>query len=161
MAARNSRAAEPAERVLILTRVFDAPRRLVFAVWTQPAHLVRWWGPRGFTVPSHRIDVRPGGAYRFCMRGPDGADHWLQGAYREIVEPERLSFTYAWEDAAGVPRHQTLVAVTFADEGGRTRLALRQSVFESMTARDAHRQGWTSNLDRLAEYLANGSKESR
>jgi uncharacterized protein YndB with AHSA1/START domain len=156
VAARSSRAAEPA---LVLTRVFDAPRRLVFAVWTQPAHLVRWWGPRGFTMPSHRIDVRPGGTYRFCMRGPDGADHWLQGTYREIVAPERLAFTYAWEDATGAPRHQTLVTVTLADEGGKTRLTLRQAVFESVTARDAHQQGWASNLDRLADYLADSTKE--
>ena len=153
MVASRSRAADPAERVLVITRVFAAPRQLVFDVWTRPEHLVRWWGPRGFTMPSYRIDVRPGGAYRFCMRSPDGADHWLQGVYREIVEPERLMFTYAWEDASGRPRHETLVTVSLTAEGEATRLTLRQAVFESTTARDLHQAGWASNLDRLAEHL--------
>jgi uncharacterized protein YndB with AHSA1/START domain len=142
------------DRVLEVTRVFAAPRRLLFQVWIEPGHLVRWWGPRGFTMPSHSIDVRPGGAYRFCMRSPDGGLHWLRGVYREIVEPERLVFTYAWEDAAGAPRHETLVTVRFAELGDRTQLTLRQELFESVTARDLHREGWASNLDRLADYLA-------
>jgi uncharacterized protein YndB with AHSA1/START domain len=154
VAARNSPPAAPVQPVLEFTRVFAAPRSLLFKVWLEPAHLVRWWGPRGFTMPSHAIEVRPGGAYRFCMRSPEGTLHWLQGVYREIVEPERLAFTYAWEDAKGAPRHQTLVTVRFAEQGAKTRLTLRQEVFESVMARDAHREGWASNLDRLADYLA-------
>jgi len=81
MAAR-SNAVESAERVLVLTRLFDAPRSLVFKAWTEPEHLARWWGPRGFTSTIIANDVRPGGAYRFHMRGPEGDDHWLQGVYR-------------------------------------------------------------------------------
>ena len=155
MAARSSAAAEAAEqRVLVITRIFDAPPRLVFKVWTEPEHLVHWWGPKGFTLPTCTMDFRPGGAYRFCMRSPEGVDHWVQGVYREIVEPERLVFTYAWEDVGGTPGHETLVTVTFAEDGGKTRLTMRQAVFESMTARDAHQGGWASCLDRLAEYVA-------
>ena len=96
---RSSAAGETAQRELVITRVFDAPRALVFKAWTEPDRLVRWWGPQGFTTPFCTMDLRPGGAVRFCMRSPEGTDHWLQGVYREIVAPERLVCTWAWEDA--------------------------------------------------------------
>ena len=154
MAAR-SNAAESAERVLVLTRLFDAPRSLVFKAWTEPEHLARWWGPRGFTSTIIANDVRPGGAYRFHMRGPEGDDHWLQGVYREVVAPEQLVMAGAWTDADGKPvSPETLLTVTFEEHQGKTKLTLHQAVFESVTARDEHRGGWTSSLERLAEYLA-------
>ena len=140
---------------LIITRIFDAPRSLVFKSWIAPEHLVRWWGPQGFTLPSCDMDRRPGGKYRFHMRGPDGDDHWSQGIFREIVEPERLVLAGYWADAEGNPKGpEALLTVTFEDINGETRLTLHQAVFESVTARDAHRGGWTSSLERLAEYLA-------
>jgi uncharacterized protein YndB with AHSA1/START domain len=155
MAARDSAAAEPAERALVLTRVFNAPRSLVFKAWTEPERLVRWWGPRGFTSTLIVNDVRPGGVYRIHMCGPEGDDHWLQGVYREVMEPERLVMAGAWTDADGKPTSpETVLTVTFTEHDGKTRLTLRQAVFESVTARDAHRDGWTSSLDRLAAYLA-------
>jgi len=153
MVARDSAAARSAERELVITRVFDAPPRLVFKAWTEPARLVQWWGPQGFTVPACAMDVRPGGAFRFRMRGPDGADHWLQGVYQEIVEPERLVCTWTWVDADGKPGHETLLTVHFAEQGGKTRLTLHQAIFESVSARDGHQDGWTSSLDRLGAYL--------
>ena len=152
--ARNNAAAELGERELVITHVFDAPRRLVFKVWAKPEHLAHWWGPKDFTLPACTVDFRPGGTYRFHMRSPEGADHWLQGVYREIVEPERLVFTYAWEDAGGEPGHETLVTVTFEEFGGKTRLTLNQAVFESVTACTEHQSGWTECLNRLAAYLA-------
>jgi uncharacterized protein YndB with AHSA1/START domain len=76
MAARSNVAAEQAERVLVISRVFEAPRTLVFKAWTEPEHMARWWGPRGFTSAIIANDVQPGGAYRFHMRGPEGDDHW-------------------------------------------------------------------------------------
>jgi len=155
MDARNSVATGPEDRVLVITRIIDAPRSLVFRAWTEPEHLMRWWGPRGFTLPSCKIDLRPGGAYRFHMRGPEGDDHWSQGVFREVVEPERLVLAGSWADADGNPASpETLLTVTFEDHGGKTRLTLHQAVFESVTARDSHRGGWTSSLERLAEYLA-------
>ena len=128
----------------------------MFKAWTEPEHLARWWGPHGFTLPSFKIDLRPGGAYRFQMRGPDGTDHWLRGVYREIEAPKRLVLTWAWEDADGKPGHETLLTVTFADFSGKTKLTMRQAEFETESARDAHHQGWTSALDRLAAHLARG-----
>ena len=149
-------ATEPmvAERVLAITRVFDAPRELLFKLWTQPEHLVRWWGPEGFTTPACRMDVRPGGSYRTVIRSPEGKEHCMRGVFREVVPPERLVMTFAWEDDAGKPGHETLVTVRYADEGGKTRLTFEQGVFESVAARDSHHGGWSSTLDRLAVYLA-------
>jgi uncharacterized protein YndB with AHSA1/START domain len=100
------------------------------------------------------MDVRPGGTFRVCMRSPEGIEHWKQGIYREIVEPERLVFTFAWEDAEGRLGHQTVVTVTFAERGDKTELTLRQAVFETVEARKSHQRGWTSTLERFAEYLA-------
>jgi uncharacterized protein YndB with AHSA1/START domain len=140
---------------LVITRVVDAPPRLVFEIWTDPEHLVQWWGPQGFTTPFHEMDVRPDGAFRICMRSPDGTDHWVRGVYREVVAPERLVFTWAWEDATGKPGHETLVTVTFAAQGARTSLTVHHTGFESVNVRDEHQGGWTESLDRLAAHLGN------
>jgi uncharacterized protein YndB with AHSA1/START domain len=161
MAAETRTATKSAAWELLLTRVFDAPRRLVFKAWTEPAQLVRWWGPRGFRTPSCKMDVRPGGTWRACMRSPEGTDHWLHCVYREVVEPERLVFTWAWEDAEGKPGHETLVTVNFLEQDAKTKLIVHQGVFESANARDLHKQGWSSGLDRLAEYLANAQTGGR
>ncbi len=141
------------ERVLVVTRLLDAPRALVFKAWTQPEHLARWWGPQGFSLPSCELDPRPGGTYRFVMRSPEGSEHRVAGTYREVVEPERLVFTWSWLDEDDRPKHETLVTVTFAEEGAQTRMTLHQAVFESVTARDSHRGGWTGSFDRLAEFV--------
>jgi uncharacterized protein YndB with AHSA1/START domain len=154
VAARPDQTTDSAQRELVVTRVFDAPRRLVFRAWTDPAQAARWWGPRGFTTISCEMDVRPGGAWRRCMRAPAGTTHCGRGVYREIVEPERLVFTYAWEDAAGHPGDETLVTVAFAEQGSKTKLTLRQSGFATVEARDSHREGWSSCLERFAGYLA-------
>jgi uncharacterized protein YndB with AHSA1/START domain len=98
MDARSSAATESAERVLEIERIFDAPRSLVFKAWTEPEHLVHWYGPRGFTLPSCKLDLRPGGSWRSCMLSPEGREYWVKGVYREILEPERLVFTYAHEN---------------------------------------------------------------
>ncbi len=151
----------PADRVLEITRVVDAPRALVFRAWTDPAHLARWWGPQGFVTTELSADIRVGGAYRACMRSPVGTTHRRCGIYREIVAPERLVFTYAWEDAHGALGPETLVTVTFAELGAKTRLRLRQAVFETGSACDSHREGWMSCLERFADYVAPLTEETR
>jgi uncharacterized protein YndB with AHSA1/START domain len=153
--AKASAATESAENELIITRLFDAPRELVFECWTNPEHLQHWQGaPRGFTVTSQESDIRPGGYFRICMRSPDGVDHWLEGGYREILKPERLVFTHVWLDANRKPGKETLVTITLAERGGKTELTLRQTGFPSVESRDGHKYGWTSALDVLADYLA-------
>ena len=144
---------EPADRVLVIERVFDAPRKLVFDAWTQPEHIAKWWGPRGFKSTVLRSELRPGGAYRIHMLGPDG-DHWTQGVYREVVPPERLVMVGSWADAQGNPtRPETTLTLIFEELAGKTRLTLHNAIFESTTARDMHQSGWSSALDCLAEYL--------
>jgi len=154
MDAVTSATAEAGERELVITRIFDAPRHLVFQAWTEPGRVARWWGPQGFVTTYSDMDIRPGGTFRVCMRSPEGAEHWKQGVYREVVKPERLVFTFAWEDPEGKPIHQTLVTVTFAEQGDRTALTLHQGIFETVERCDDHRRGWTSTLQRFADYLA-------
>jgi uncharacterized protein YndB with AHSA1/START domain len=145
------------ERVLVITRMFDAPRDLVFAAWMDERSAAQWWGPKGFTSVSCTIDARVGGAWRRVMRSPDGAMLAARGIYREIIPPERLVFTYGWEKNPRHSGHETLVTLTFADLGGKTELTLRQQLFETIAARDDHRGGWSGCLDRFAEYLTHGT----
>jgi uncharacterized protein YndB with AHSA1/START domain len=156
MTAQSSLAMEPAERVLVIERVFDAPRDLVFKAWTEPERVAQWWGPRGFkSTVLGKMDVRPGGSYRIHMRSPEGTDHWLKGRYHEVAVPERIVCTFEWLDADGnAARPETVLTVTFEDLGKKTKLTLHQSIFESESARDLHNQGWSGALDRLAEYVA-------
>ncbi|HEX4171788.1 MAG TPA: SRPBCC domain-containing protein [Acetobacteraceae bacterium] len=148
-------AASSDQHELVITRVIDAPRPLVFKAWTQPEHIARWWGPRGFTTIHCEMDVRVAGAYRFGMRSPQGTEHWKRGIYREIVEPERIVFTFAWENPGDdQPHDELLTTVTFDEFGTRTRLTLRQRPFPTTEHRDSHHTGWSSTLERFTEYLA-------
>jgi uncharacterized protein YndB with AHSA1/START domain len=154
VAARNSSIVEPAERELVITRVFDAPRELVFKAWTDPALAMGWFGPRDHPATDMEMDVRPGGAWRGCLRSTEsGKELRLGGMYREIVAPERVVFTFAW-DEEGERGLETLVTLTFVEEGGKTRMTFRQTPFQSIEERDGHRGGWTSSFDRLEEYVA-------
>lgn len=137
---------------LVLTHEFDAPRALLFRAWTQPHLAAQWWGPQGFTTMCCRMDARPGGAYRLAMRGPDGVVRTKRGVYREVTL-DRIVFSYAWEDTDGRPGHEMLVTVTFEEVGTRTRLTLRQTGFVAIPERNDHRSGWTSCMQRFAEFL--------
>lgn len=151
---------------LILRRSFEAPREVVFAAWTEPERLVRWWGPRGFTTPFCTVDLRPGGLFRFCMKSPEGREYWGQGLYREVVAPERLVWIDSFTDAEGnvvQPSHyglsaehpgETLVTVTFAERDGKTEVTLRHAIPRSMPERSGTEQGWTEMFERLATEVA-------
>ena len=154
MAARTDPIPHPSDRELRIVRVFDAPPALVFDAWTNPGHLAQWLGPTNFTCPSCQLDVRPGGTYRACIVGPDGATYWMRGVYREIVPAKRLVFTFAWEDDAGNPVHETVVTLTFTPQGKRTRQEFHQSLFRTEQECSEHRSGWSECLDRLDTYLA-------
>lgn len=139
-------------REFTITRVFNAPRELVFKAWTEPAHLAAWFGPRGTVSPIERIevDLRPGGRWRACMIREDTGDEFPSGGeYREIVEPERLVFTWALDDRGG----ESLVTITFADHGGKTEMTFHQAGFLSGDERDGVEEGWSSAFDRLTESL--------
>jgi len=147
-----------AEREVVITRIFDAPRALVFKAWTDPKHLKRWWGPKMFTNPVCEVDARVGGAWRIVMRGPDGVDYPCGGVYREIVEPERLVFTNIATDNDGNPILDGLTTVTFEEQGGKTKLTLTTRAVALVEYAAAYLQGmeagWTQSLESLAEELA-------
>lgn len=158
MAASNLRSSDTLKalhREIVVERVLDAPRELVFKAWTEPEHLAHWWGPRGFTLPACQMDFRPGGSFRFCMRSPDQRDHWCAGVYREIVAPERIVFTSNVCNELGVA---TLTTVTFAEYEGKTKITLHQT-FADTPAGERVQQGWGETIDRLAAYLAAEPKE--
>jgi uncharacterized protein YndB with AHSA1/START domain len=156
-ASNRAAAADRTDRTLTITRTLDAPRALAFKVWSQPEHLARWWGPRGFSLPRCEMDFRPGGAFYLVMRSPEGTTHRLRGVYREIAPPERIACSWAWEDDEGKLGHETILTVSFAEAGERTKLTLHQAEFESVEARDKHQDGWTTCLERLAAYIAQAS----
>ncbi|HEV8580761.1 MAG TPA: SRPBCC family protein [Thermoanaerobaculia bacterium] len=155
MAAEGSEAGT-ADREIVATRVFDAPRELVFKMWTDPEHIVQWWGPKGFTTTTYAADVRPGGVWRFVMHGPDGTDYQNRIVFLEIVEPERLVYKHDPDKETEPVSFE--VTVTFAEEGGKTRITVRM-LFPSATARDyviktyGAEEGLQQTLDRLGEYV--------
>lgn len=142
-----------AKRTLVLTRTFQAPAALVFDAWSDPKHLVRWWGPNDFTLPHCEQDFRVGGRYRFCMRGPDGSDHWVRGEYTLIDRPHRLVFTWLREDADGDIWCDTVVAITLEQRGAVTLLTLNQTTFATVPHCEEHSIGWNECLDRLVRYV--------
>jgi uncharacterized protein YndB with AHSA1/START domain len=147
-----------AEREITLTRVFDAPRAMVFRAWTDAAQLVQWWGPKGFTNPVCEFDARVGGTIRIHMRSPDGSIYPMNGEIREIIPPQRLVFTNNALDAAGHAIIEGLTTVTFAEEGGKTRLTLhtRGSAMteQAVGYLKGMEMGWTQSIDKLQAFIA-------
>jgi len=142
------------DRVLLITRVFNAPPALVFKAWTQREHILQWLAPHGFTITQCDGDLRPGGRWHESMHSPDHGDLPVGGVYREIIPDERLVFTHAWEDEDARPKDETLVTVTFAEHGaGQTLMTFRQEFFQSVQSRDGHSGGWTECFERLAALL--------
>jgi uncharacterized protein YndB with AHSA1/START domain len=148
-------------KVLELEHLFDAPRALVFKLWSSPEHIVRWWGPKGLYLSHCEMDFRVGGEWRFCMQPQQHPGHWIHGVYGEIRTPERLSFTYI-NDNDG---HQMLVTLNFLERDGKTLLKFRQSQFFTVAERDAHGEGWSETFDIFESYLrlfqANALSETR
>lgn len=146
---------EPSDREIVLTRVFDAPRRLVFKSYTDPNLIPQWWGPRGFTTKVDKMHVRPpGGVWRFVQRGPDGNKYAFNGVYRGIVPPDWLAYTFEFE---GMPGHVLLETVTFEERDGKTKVTAA-ALFDAVKDRDAMlksgmEQGAAESWDRLAELL--------
>lgn len=158
------------ENALVIERVFDAPRELVWKAWTEPARVMRWWGPRGFTVPAvPQIDFRVGGKYLFAMQSPefnDGRPIWSTGVYREIVPQERIICTDSFADEEGnvVPAThygmtgdfplEMLVTVTFEEQNGKTKMTLTHDGLPAGEHQDGANAGWNESFDKLAEELA-------
>jgi uncharacterized protein YndB with AHSA1/START domain len=156
-----------------ISRVFDAPREVIWKAFTERERLMQWWGPKGFTMEVAKLDLRPGGVFLYGMRSPGGQEMWGKFVYREIVPPERLVFVVSFTDEAGnLKRHpmsatwplEVLSTMTLAERDGKTTLtmsgvAINASEEERKTfegGMDSMRQGFTGTFDQLAEYLAKG-----
>jgi uncharacterized protein YndB with AHSA1/START domain len=144
----------PSDREIGMTRLFDAPSRLVFEAWTSPEHLPHWMlGPKGWTMPVCEVDLRPGGAWHFVWRRSDGTEMGMRGVYREIRPPERLVSTESW----GGDWPETLNTLVLTEKDGKTTITLTV-LYPSKEARDAAlktgmKDGASESFDRLAEYL--------
>jgi len=160
------------DREFIIARTFDAPRGLVWKAWTEREWLMQWFGPKGFTMSSAKLDFHPGGTLHYCLRSPDGKEMWGKFVYREIVTPERIVWVNSFSDEKGnLTRHpasptwplEMLTIVTFTEEKGKTTVRVRwiplnatreeQKTFDG--AQEGMRQGWTGTFDQLMRYLAN------
>lgn len=154
--------AEPLKRELVFTRVFAAPRALVFQMWIDPIHLARWWGPKGFSNPVCQVDARPGGAIYIDMQGPDGTIYPMSGQFQEIVEPERIVFTSAALGADKQPMFEVLNTITFTEHGGKTTIVLHAKVKMEKPGSEIYlagmEEGWSQSLERLIAYLAQLSR---
>jgi len=163
MLKQNGSGSTESERKIFITRVFNAPRELVFKAWTEPEHIAQWWGPKGFTTRVTELDLRPGGRWRYVMISSDGTEYPAKGVFREIVPPERIVTTDEFDEGfeqvinAELPQGIVMTAI-FEDVDGKTKLTL-EIVHESASDRRKHEEmgvvaGWNSSFDCLDEFLA-------
>jgi uncharacterized protein YndB with AHSA1/START domain len=144
---------------LVIKRKLQAPAEKVFAAWTQPDALKRWFAPRDeTTIALAETDVRVGGRYRIIMRDLDGAEHRVGGIYREIVPDRKLAFTWAWEST---PERESLVTVEIKPTAGGCEVTFTHEGFFDETARDRHQRGWSGSIPRLERYLANEMEQRK
>jgi uncharacterized protein YndB with AHSA1/START domain len=167
----NAPLAQPDEPAFVLTRVLDAPRELVFKAFTEPERLMHWWAPKGFTMRTGTLDLRPGGVFHYCQASPGGQEMWGKFVYREVSPPERLVYVNSFADAQGntvrAPFSATwpleiLSTVTFTEQDGKTTLGLRGVALNATEAEQATfveaarslEAGWGGTLAQLEAYLA-------
>lgn len=168
--AKVSEVGRSAGREFTTTRVFDAPRDIMWKTWTESDRLMQWWGPKGFMMLSCKLDLRPGGAFHYHLRSPDGSDMWGKFAYREIVRPERLVFVVSFSDKDGNTTHapfsgdwplEILSIVTFAEYEGRTKITVKWTPLNATeeerrgfeAGHESMKHGFTGTFEKLAEYL--------
>ncbi|HMU15466.1 MAG: SRPBCC domain-containing protein [Bacteroidetes bacterium] len=147
----------PALDELRITRVFNAPRKLVWQAWTTPAMLVHWFGCAAFSTIDAEADVCEGGQWRVVMRAPDGTDYPAYGTYTAVRPIDHLAFTHQWEKQVvevNPANHRTQVTVDLYEEGAKTRMEFRQTGLASEDSRDSHIGGWCDSMDKLAEQFA-------
>jgi uncharacterized protein YndB with AHSA1/START domain len=159
------------EREFVITRTFDAPREVMWKAWTEQDRLMQWFGPKGFTMSTAKLDFRPGGTFHYCLLSASGQEIWGKFLYREIAKPERLVWVNSFSDPdGGITRHpmmptwprELLTTVTFAESGGRTTVTVRWATINPTdaerktfdTGHDSMRQGWTGTFEQLEGYLA-------
>lgn len=150
-----------ADDELLIERVFEAPRALVWRIWANREHMIRWLGPTDFACTHLEMDFRPGGKWRACIVSDEYGENWMGGEYREIEPERRIVYTFAWDEESGEP-HETLVTVTFEDAGeGRTKQRFHQTPFTSVESRDSHIGGWSECFEREAAYVERLARKER
>jgi len=146
------------QKRVTITRVFNAPRELVFKAWTEPKQMEQWWGPKGFTSSGCEMDVRPGGAIQICMDHPKFPNHWTKGFFTEVTPPEKIAFTFsAFTDDSGISGLEGINTITFEEENGKTKLTLvavlTKLAPELAFAAQGMEQGWSESLDKLDTFI--------
>ncbi|NJD22337.1 MAG: SRPBCC domain-containing protein [Melioribacter sp.] len=154
------------DKELIITRIFNAPRKLVWKAWTEPEHLMRWWGPKNFTCPVCKIDFRIGGKYHSCMKSAEGQEYWSTGTYKEIIPLERIVCTDSFADEKGnaVPASyygmpgddwpmELTVTITFEDLGNKTKMTLTHVGIPAGQMKEMTGASWNESFDKLADSL--------
>ena len=136
---------------LFIERVFQAPVSLVWRLWEEPQHMIRWWGPEGFTATDLKVDFRVGGKWEIGMISEAYPKKWSRGEFRKIEKDRRLEFSFAWADGSGPPT-ETIVIVELIPEGGGTRQTFHQAPFASVEDRDSHILGWQSLFNKQQAY---------
>jgi uncharacterized protein YndB with AHSA1/START domain len=155
---------EPGEKKLTIIREFDAARELVWKAWTDPKKIMKWWGPKNFSSPSCKIDLKVNGKYLYCMRSPEGFDFWSTGTYKEIIPTKRIVFTDSFADKEGnvVPSTyygmegfplELQVTVTLEDYNGKTKMTLTHEGIPTGQMTNLTNAGWNESFDKLAESL--------
>jgi uncharacterized protein YndB with AHSA1/START domain len=154
------------EPELFITRIFNAPRELIFNIWTDPNHVVHWWGPLGFTAPFCNADIQKGGSFLYCMQSPEGKQYWSKGIYHEIIISKKIVSTMYFSDKKGNIVEPTqygfgpefpsemLDIVTFEDhDGNKTKFTLHRNTPILISKHYMMDQGWNQSLDRFEQYL--------
>ena len=157
MSAKNEVATQtlefPSDHELVITRVLDAPRELVWQAWTEREHITRWLFPKDFTLLFSDGDVRAGGKWRSGIRAPDGEESVMGGEYSEVTPPQRLAFSHGWENSKLHPGHFTQIVVELEAMEGKTKMIFTQSNLATVASRDGHSEGWSGVIENLAAYL--------
>ncbi len=161
MAEKNELVKEATSSDLVITRIFNAPVELVWKMWTEPKHVMKWWGPKDFTAPVCKIDFRVGGNYHNCMRSKEGQDFWSTGTYLEIVPLKKIVCTDSFADEKGNKVHaselgftgewplELIVTMTFEDMNGKTKFTLTHSGLPEGEVRSMTGAGWSESFDKL------------
>jgi uncharacterized protein YndB with AHSA1/START domain len=154
---RNNTTLEKPHPKVVLTRLFDAPRELLWKCWTEPGRLRQWWGPKGFTNPVCEVALRPGGFLNIDMKAPDGTVYPMKGVFQVVFPPDRLVFTSSALDKNGQPLFEVLTTAVFTDHGDKTLLTLETMVRHSTPEAAPHiagmGEGWRQSLERLTDYV--------
>jgi uncharacterized protein YndB with AHSA1/START domain len=146
---------------LLITRTFDAPPSVLFALWSKAEHFKRWMGPLTFTCTAAEIDFRVGGSYRGTIKSPEHGENPFGGVYREIVKNKRIVFTFTWLNDGPSAEIETLVTIDFAEKDGKTVQSFHQRPFRNVERRDSHIDGWTSAFEKLNDYAVRVAQEHK